>query len=164
MLPLGKQQSLDHTHNRLFLCKTPITAPISKNSFILPGNVVSSGSSLLKTMTERKDRRLMLHVKTVELYSSGKKRSERHWSSCPAVSLQPLLTTTDYFSHLNQSYSDALNHLHHRSTITRNNWQRLLQVLQHQLLQAPQHLHQLLHNSFKRCWHSSQVMSTPHAV
>ena len=49
------------------------------------------------------------------LYSSGKKRSERHWSSCPAVSLQPLLTTTDYFSHLNQSYSDALNHLHHHS-------------------------------------------------
>ena len=65
MLPLGKQQSLDYTHNGLVLCKTPITAPISKNSFILPGNVVSSASSFLKTMTERKDRRLMLHVKSV---------------------------------------------------------------------------------------------------
>ena len=64
MLPLGKQQSLDYTHNGLVLCKTPITAPISKNSFILPGNVVSSASSFLKTMTERKDRRLMLHVKS----------------------------------------------------------------------------------------------------
>ena len=65
MLPLGQQQSLDYTHNRLVLCKTPITAPISKNSFILPGNVVSYASSFLKTMTERKDRRLMLHVKSV---------------------------------------------------------------------------------------------------
>ena len=65
MLPLGQQQSLDYTHNRLVLCKTPITAPILKNSFILPGNVVSSASSFLKTMTERKDRRLMLHVKSV---------------------------------------------------------------------------------------------------
>ena len=56
MLPLGQQQSLDYTHNRLVLCKTPITAPNSKNSFILPGNVVSSASSFLNTMTERKDR------------------------------------------------------------------------------------------------------------
>ena len=62
MLPLGQQQSLDYNHNRFVLCKMPITAPISKNSFILPGNVVSSASSFLKTMTERKDRRLMLHV------------------------------------------------------------------------------------------------------
>ena len=65
MLPLGQQQSLDYTNNRLVLCKTPITAPISKNSFILPGNVASSASAFLKTMTERKDRRLMLHVKSV---------------------------------------------------------------------------------------------------
>ena len=65
MLPLGQQQSLDYTHNRLVLCKTPIKAPISKNSFILPGNVASSASAFLQTMTERKDRRLMLHVKSV---------------------------------------------------------------------------------------------------
>ena len=143
MLPfaLGQQQSLDYTHNRLVLCKTPITAPISKNSFILPGNVASSASAFLKTMTERRDRRLMLHVKSVVQFREEEVR--KAWSSCRAVSLQPLLTTTDYFSRLNQSYSDASNHLHHHSTIT---WQLLLQVLQHQLLQASQHLHQLLHN------------------
>ena len=60
-----QQQSLDYTNNRLVLCKTPITAPISKNSFILPGNVASSALAFLRTMTERKDRRLMLHVKSV---------------------------------------------------------------------------------------------------
>ena len=78
MLPLGQQRSLDYTHNRPVLCKTPITAPISKNSFILPGNVVSSASSFLNTMTERKDRLL---------YSSGRKRSERlgvHARQCPS--------------------------------------------------------------------------------
>ena len=55
------------------------------------------------------------------LYSSGRKRSERLWSSCPAVSLQPLLTTTEYFSRLNQSYSDASNHLHCTILLSRGN-------------------------------------------
>ena len=74
MLPFGQQQSLDHTYNRLVLCKTPITAPISKTSFILPGNVVSSTSSFLKTMTERKDRRMMLHVKYVVQFREAEVR------------------------------------------------------------------------------------------
>ena len=125
---------------------TPITAPISKNNFILPGNVVSYASSFLKTMTKRKDRRLMLHV----LKSVVQFREEEFRKALEFMlgSVPPTFTHNNrLFSHLNQSYSDALNHLHHRSTITRNHWQRLLQVLQHQLLQAAQHLHQLLHNS-----------------
>ena len=83
MLPLGQQQSLDYTHNRLVLCKTPITAPVSKNSFILPGNVASSASAFLKTMTERKDRRLMLHVKSTVQEGRGQKGLEFMPGSVP---------------------------------------------------------------------------------
>ena len=85
MLPLGQQQSLDYTHNRLVLCKTPITAPVSKNSFILPGNVASSASAFLKTMTERKDRRLMLHVKSTVQEGRGQKGLEFMPGSVPST-------------------------------------------------------------------------------
>ena len=76
MLPLGQQQSLDYTHNRLVLCKTPITAPISKNSFILQGNVVSSASSFLNTMTERKDKSVVQFTFREEEVTSSPKVSE----------------------------------------------------------------------------------------
>ena len=139
-----QQQSLDYTNNRLVLCKTPITAPISKNSFILPGNVASSALAFLRTMTERKDRRLMLHVlKSVVQFREKEVRKALEFMP---GSVPPTFT---HNNRLFQSPKSVLLRcfkspkLHH-STITR---QLLLQVLQHQLLQASQHLHQLLHNS-----------------
>ena len=68
MLVKGQEQSREFTMDRLVMCKTPIIAPITKNTFLLPSNILASSSSAIRTMTEKEDKRLILHLKSVIQY------------------------------------------------------------------------------------------------
>ena len=72
MLPKGQEQADKFTKERLIMCMTPIISPLTKNTFLLPSNVLRASSpSFLQTISDKRDRRLALQVKSVIQYRRG---------------------------------------------------------------------------------------------